>query len=197
VREMDQRSRDELIARLEQGGIAHSGQDPAAVATFAAQKQEIIKRLRAAPLNGRLIIGITSDIGHWENTEADVELRAGDVLIIPKRPSFVIINGQVTNQSAITFVKGKTASWYLRKAGGFTPNADSKAVFVVKSNGTVVGRHVGGWWSRDVLDTVMEAGDSLIVPEKIRTSSEFWKSLLTTAQLTSSLAIAARAVAGF
>ena len=48
-------------------------------------------------------------------------MRAGDTLYIPKRPSFVVVSGQVYNPAAISYVPGKDLTWYLRKAGGATP----------------------------------------------------------------------------
>jgi hypothetical protein len=73
--------------------------------------------------------------------------------------------------------------------------ANRKNVFIIRANGSVVGRHSGGWADSKVLSTRLEAGDVVVVPQKIIGSSLFWKNLLTTAQLASSLSITA-AVAG-
>ena len=132
----------------------------------------------------------------WAGTPADIEVRRGDVLRIPKRPGFVLITGQVYNASAITFVPGKTAGWYLQRAGGTTQVANRKEIFVIRANGSVVGRRSGGWYDHDVLSTRLDPGDVIVVPQKIIGASLFWRNLLTTAQIAGSIAITAAVAAG-
>ena len=79
-----------------------------------------------------------------------------------------------------------------------TEYANRKMIFIIRANGAVLAGGGGeGWWKHDVLDTHMHAGDTLVVPEKIVGGSTFWKNLMSTAQLSSSLAIAARIAATF
>ena len=157
------------------------------------QQQQVLERLRKQAPSGRLVIRISSDIASWEGTPADVELRSGDVLKIPKMPSFVLVSGQVYNTAALTYVPGKTAGWYLKRAGGPTEMANRKEIFV--ANGSVVGRRSGDWYNDNILDTRMQPGDVVVVPQKIIGGSMFWRNLLATAQIMSSIAITAH-VAG-
>ena len=122
-------------------------------------------------------------------------MRSGDVLTVPKRPGFVLVSGQVYNPSAITFVPGKNAAWYLRRAGGTNDVANRKEIFIIRANGSVVGRRSGEWYAGSVLSTRLDPGDVIVVPQKIIGGSLFWRNLLTVAQITSSIAITA-AVAG-
>jgi len=122
-------------------------------------------------------------------------VRAGDVLRIPKRPGFVLVSGQVYNTSAITFTPGETAGWYLKHAGGTTEIANRKDIFVIRANGSVVGRGSSSLFGHDVLATHLDPGDVVVVPQKIIGASLFWRNLLTVGQITSSIAITA-AVAG-
>jgi protein involved in polysaccharide export with SLBB domain len=138
-----------------------------------------------------MVIHISADIGSWANTPADIELRRGDVLTIPKRPGFVLVSGQVYNATALTFAPGKTAGWYLSHAGGTNTTANRKEIFIIRANGSVIGRHSGGWFDADVLSTKLDPGDVVVVPQKIIGSSLLWRNLLTTAQLASSIAITA------
>jgi protein involved in polysaccharide export with SLBB domain len=158
------------------------------------QQDQVLGRLRSQPASGRLVIHITADINSWAGTPADIQVRSGDVLRIPKRPGFVLISGQVYNATAITFVPGKTADWYLQHAGGTNGIANRKEIFVVRVNGSVVGRHSGEWYDH-VLSTRMNPGDVVVVPQKIIGASLFWRNLLTAAQLAASVAFTA-AVAG-
>lgn len=207
VRELEEKSRQDLIRRLETAGAnpkfaaSTAGQEQAGMMqAMMQQQQHVVAALRSQPAAGRLVIKISSDIERWQNTPADIELRAGDVLTIPKKPSFVLITGQVYNTSAITYAPGKNAEWYLNQAGGPTELANKKDIYVIRANGSVIGQGStgSGWWKGNVLSTVMHPGDSVVVPEKIITGgSIFWKNALTTAQLISSMAIAAAAVRSF
>ena len=203
VKDFEEKSRAELIRQIETTSAATklsptlSGSDQAAtLQLIVQQQQQVLQRLRTQPANGRLVIKIGSDVTAWENSAADIELRAGDVLNVPKRPGFVLITGQVYNSAAITYTPGKNAGWYLRRAGGPTEMANKKDVFVIRANGSVVGRDSGQWFGEDVLSTKLDPGDVLVVPQKIIGGSVFWRNLLATAQFMSSFAITAK-VAGF
>jgi hypothetical protein len=106
-----------------------------------------------------------------------------------------LVSGQVYNASAITFVPGKTAGWYLQRAGGTNDVANHKEIFVVRANGSVIGKRSGSRFSGSVLATRLDPGDVMVVPQKIVGGSLIWRNLLTVAQITSSIAITA-AVAG-
>jgi protein involved in polysaccharide export with SLBB domain len=203
VRDFQERSRDELIRQIESTSAATklsptlSGSDQAATLQLIVQQQEqVLQHLRRQPSSGRLVIKIDTDVASWENTPADLELRNGDVLSVPKRPGFVLVAGQVYNSTAITYVSGKNAGWYLRRAGGPTQMAAKKEIFIIRANGSVVGRDSGEWFGTDVLSTKLEAGDVIVVPQKIIGGSVFWRNLLATAEFMSSFAITAK-VAGF
>jgi protein involved in polysaccharide export with SLBB domain len=202
VKDLEQKSREDLIRQIESTSASArlapnlTGQDETSLFQAAQQQQnEVLDHLRNAPISGRLVIHVSSDINSWAGTSADIEMRAGDILSVPKRPSFVLVSGQVYNASAITFVPGKTAGWYLQRAGGATEVANRGEIFIVRANGSVVGRRSGGWFNGNVLSTRLDPGDAIVVPQKIIGGSLFWRNLLTVAQISSSIAITA-AVAG-
>ena len=202
VRELEEKSRVELIRQIEttsaaarlSSNIATADQS-GHVQLIQQQQEQILSQLKNQPATGRLVIHIGSSIDSWAGTPADIEVRRGDVLRIPKRPGFVLVSGQVYNASAITFTPGKTAAWYLQHAGGSTSVANRKEIFVIRANGSVIGRRSGEWYDRDVLSTRLQPGDVVVVPQKIIGASLFWRNLLSTAQIASSIAITA-AVAG-
>jgi protein involved in polysaccharide export with SLBB domain len=206
VRELAERSRTELIQRIQAEGAnprlspSSSGQEQAALMqAMTQQQQQIVTTLRSQPATGRLVIKISADIERWMNTPADIELRPGDVLTVPKKPNYVLISGQVYNASAITYIPGKNAEWYLRQAGGPTDLANKKDVYIIRANGSIFGQGSSGsgWWKGSVLSATMHPGDTLVVPEKIISPSNFWKNALAAAQVMSSMAIAAAAVHSF
>ncbi len=202
VAALEEKSRDELIRQIESSAAAArmspaaaNGEQAATLQLIQQQQDQVLARLRSQPANGRLVIHVDSDINRWAGTPADIEVRAGDRLRIPKRPGFVLVSGQVYSPSAITFMPGRTAGWYLQRAGGATSIANRKEIFVIRANGAVIGRRSGSWYDHDVLATKLNPGDTIVVPQKIIGPSVTWRNLLGTAQIVASLAIAA-AVAG-
>ncbi len=198
VRELEQKSREELIRQIETNSAAArlspatAGGDAATtLKLIKAQQQEVLQDLKNHPPTGRMVIQITADIDSWANTPADIELRRGDVLTIPKRPGFVLVTGQVYNATALTFAPGQTAGWYLSHAGGTNSTANRKEIFIIRANGSVIGRRSGEWFDAKVLSTKLNPGDVVVVPQKIIGASLLWRNLLTTAQLASSIAITA------
>ncbi len=198
VRALEQKSREEMIRQIETSsasarlapnlGSADSG---ATLKLIQAQQDQVLARLKTEPPTGRLVVHITADLSSWEGTPVDIELRQGDVLTVPKRPGFVLVTGQVYNATALTFTPGRTAAWYLQHAGGTSDTANRKDIFVIRANGSVIGRHSGGLFDPSVLSTKLDPGDVVVVPQKVIGGSLFWRNLLTTAQLASSIAITA------
>ncbi|HZQ68823.1 MAG TPA: SLBB domain-containing protein [Terriglobales bacterium] len=198
VRELEEGTRADLIRNIRAEGAsfgADADADPLKAAS-AAQWQAALHRLETTPPAGRMIIHISENVKKWQNTPSDIELRAGDTLIIPKRPNFVMVDGAVYNPTAVTFHAGKSAGWYLTQGGGPTQAANKKGIFVIRANGSVVGTQ-GGLFNGSVLSTELRPGDMIVVPEKSYGGSAKWKNLLQTSQLVSSIGIAIQVARGF
>ena len=133
-----------------------------------------------------MAIRISPNIKSWANTTADIEVRAGDTLVIPKRPSFVMVDGQVFNSTAVSYRPGKSAKWYLSQSGGPTQMADRKAIFVIRADGSVIGTRED-FWSGNSLGAVLQPGDTVVVPEKAIGGGPNWANLFTAAQVASSV----------
>lgn len=188
VRELNEQVRQQMINRIEETPVAVSSsatnldQNAEEIrASLEVQRQEILSSLRNHPANGRLVINISTEISKWENTPADIVLRAGDTLLIPKRPEFVAVSGQLYNPVVISYVPGKNLRWYLRKSGGVTRSGNKKDMYVLRADGSVV-PHESGWLGNDFMNLRMRPGDTIVVPEKIEGGSRFWDRLAVSAQ---------------
>jgi protein involved in polysaccharide export with SLBB domain len=197
VREMQQKSRQELIQRLEQEStvvktsVTTSGSEEAALQQAAIQqRQRILEALRRAPVSGRLVVHIRQGQKDFAGSPDDIELRAGDTLEIPKQPGFVVIVGQVYNSNAIAYSPGKNAGWYLSRAGGATGLANKKAIFIIRANGSVTSGG-SGLWSGGVLSAALGPGDTIVVPEKTTVGGSGWKNVVAIAQIAQAAALAA------
>ncbi|MGB2677801.1 MAG: SLBB domain-containing protein [Candidatus Acidiferrum sp.] len=200
VREMETRNQMELIARVraERAQLmtlpeSDLNQKNAKLNALARTDTTLSQLSTNLPI-GRVVIHITPDVTQWKNTPTDVALRDGDILVIPKKASVVMVNGQVFNPTAISAQPGRSAKWYLSQAGGLTPIADKKGVFVIRADGSVISskNNGAGWWSGDPLSATLRPGDTVIVPEKTpKIGGMNWTAIMQTAQVASSIAIAA------
>jgi polysaccharide export outer membrane protein len=197
VREMQQKTRQELIQRMEQetpvvkSAVTTSGSEEAALQQAAVQQKErMIDALRRTPVSGRLVVHIRAGQKDFQGSADDIELRAGDSLEIPKQPGFVVIVGQVYNSNAITYSPGKNAGWYLSHAGGATGFANKKAIFIIRANGSVSSGG-GDAWSGGILSAAIGPGDTIVVPEKSSFGSNTWKNVVAIAQIAQAAALAA------
>jgi polysaccharide biosynthesis/export protein len=151
------------------------------------QYQNALTQLGTNVPIGRVTMRISPDVNRWKNTAADVEVRAGDTLVIPKRPSFVMVTGQVFNPTAVSYRPGKNAKWYLSQSGGPTAVANKKAIFVIRADGSVIGAKEG-LWSGPSLSAVLQPGDTVVVPEKAMGGGIQWQTLFLATQVASSVA---------
>jgi protein involved in polysaccharide export with SLBB domain len=199
VRELEAKNQLELINRIKaerlqlrtlpEGDLDQKNAKLNAI----AQTDSTMNQLASNPPIGRVVIHIGSNINQWKNTPADLGLRSGDVLVIPKKANVVVVNGQVFNPTAISAQPGRSARWYLSQAGGLTPIADKKGVFVIRADGSVISakNNNDGWWSGDPLSAALRPGDTVIVPEKTpKVGGTNWTTVIQTAQVASSLALA-------
>jgi protein involved in polysaccharide export with SLBB domain len=194
VRLLAEQARQQMIQRVENTPAeVRQGAMPAQAASdiqrsLETQRQDILAKLRSLPASGRLIINISSDVSRWEGTPADIELRAGDSLVIPKRPDFVVVSGQVYNPAAISYVPGRDLAWYLRKAGGATSFGNKKDIYVLHADGSVVPRG-NSWVSNNFMNLRMRPGDTIFVPEKIVGGSTVWQNVTAVAQAMAAAAL--------
>ena len=87
----------------------------------------------------------------------DVVLREGDELILPVYPSTVRVDGSVLSPNEITYEPGKSVSYYIEQAGGYSDNAKKRKKYMIAMNG-----HIYKANGR----TKVEPGAEIIVPQK-------------------------------
>jgi polysaccharide biosynthesis/export protein len=199
VREMQTRTQLELVDRLKTERMQldqlpeNTPDQKNAKLNAISQTETTLNQLSSNPPIGRVVIHIQSDIKRWKNTPADAVLRDGDELLIPKKATVVMVNGQVYNPTAISAQSGRSARWYLGQAGGVTPIADKKAVFVIRADGSVIAARNSedSWFSGNPLNSTLRPGDTVVVPEKApKVGGMNWMTLMQTAQMASSVALA-------
>jgi protein involved in polysaccharide export with SLBB domain len=193
VRELQAKAQDEMILRvksvqtnLELMPDTDARQKQAKDAALQ-QYQSTLVQLTSNPPLGRVAIRISSTPNQWKNTAADIEARAGDTLVIPKKPSYVMVSGQVFNPTAVSYRPGRSAKWYLGQSGGPTQLANKKGIFVIRADGSVIGTR-DGMWSGSSLSAVLQPGDTVVVPEKAVGGGIQWQNVFMAVQVASSIA---------
>jgi polysaccharide export outer membrane protein len=117
---------------------------------------QLSEELRNTVATGRMVIrlGRADEI---RGTDQDLVLTDGDVLRVPKRPDFVMVMGQVNNQTAFQFERKKNARHFIGLAGGVTTFGDQGKAYVIKSDGSLK----MGTRAR------VDPGDVIVVPENL------------------------------
>jgi polysaccharide biosynthesis/export protein len=199
VRDLEMKSYEELVQRvkLEQVHLRslpeNDNDQRNAKLTAIAQTETAMAALQENQPVGRVVIHIQSDVSRWRNSIADVPIRDGDILVIPKKANYIAVTGQVFNPTAISFRPGRSANWYLSQAGGMTQLANKKAAFVIRADGQVIAakNNNSGFWGSDPLGAVLQPGDSIVVPERApNVGARNWSNIFQAAQVASSLAFA-------
>jgi protein involved in polysaccharide export with SLBB domain len=199
VRDIELKAHMELVQRVRAEQVTlkalpdTNADEKNAKLTAIGQTEATLAQLQASAPIGRVVIHISPDMKTWQKTAADVQVRDGDVLFVPKKAGYVMVNGQVFNPTAISYRPGHSAKWYLSQAGGVTQLADRKAVFVVRADGSVIAakNNNDGWWGGDPMSASLRAGDTIVVPEKApKIGGRNWALLMQSASVASSVALA-------
>jgi protein involved in polysaccharide export with SLBB domain len=124
--------------------------------------QSLLTQLRSTKPTGRLVVNVEQALA-GTGSDADIQLRGGDLLLIPPLRQYVTVLGEVQNPTSHVWRREVDRDGYLQMSGGFTQNADQKRVYVVRANGSVVAQHGGSWFGKDGAGN-MHPGDTVVVP---------------------------------
>lgn len=110
-------------------------------------------------LKGELVAVDFEALFERGDTTQDVILRPYDVIRVPERLNTVYVFGQVRSPGHVSLAVGEGLSYYIARAGGYTEEARSGDVAVIKSGSRL-------WLAPD--ETAIEDGDFVWVPREIR-----------------------------
>ena len=91
------------------------------------------------------------------DTTRDVTLRSYDQIFVPSQSRSVYVFGQVISPGHVAFVEGRGYKYYVEKSGGYTKEARSGDVRIIKGN-------TRAWLDPD--ETAIEDGDFVWVPKE-------------------------------
>jgi len=164
VQEIQREATERSVRELESGlfsAVQHStGQAGSSAQNAAPLLTQVVADMRAADPLGRVVIEADPAVLEVK-PELDLILEPGDTLTMPKRPSFVTVSGEVLNPGSEEFTAGLDVSDYLRRAGGYTQNADQSHVFVIYPNGAAQPVRQSFW---NFTPLKIPPGSTIIVP---------------------------------
>lgn len=168
--------------RLLKGRLAGGYKESAADKQVKLDMIENIEEIGQASLqdyNGQIALSITSNDLDKLSDEDNLVVQDGDDIHIPRMSTYVSVIGEVYNEQAFVYKKGAKAKYYIKKVGGYTPNANKFRAYKVGVNGKAVKLHTR---------TAIEAGDTIVVPRKISGGAgETWTNISAGLQSVASL----------
>ena len=135
--------------------------------TGALQPNTLLHNLKSGNLN-RLVVNLPALLAG--ELTAEVELQDGDEIIIPRKTNVAYVVGETASPFASYKVyKGMKVRDLLNLAGGPTRNADTSNVRLLKADGRILDSWLSG--------KLVEPGDALVVPQRIRRDSSWQENL--------------------
>lgn len=125
--------------------------------------RSLLGQLEGEKAVGRLVINLRQIIREPPDSPYDVVLRDGDELIVPKFEQEVTVIGEVQDPTSHLYNPNLSRNDYVRLSGGFTAQADSKRIYVVRADGSVVANEGSFWFNRGS-NVQIEEGDTIVVP---------------------------------
>ena len=108
-----------------------TAEEAALRAREAAQITSFIDRARQVQPRGQVVLAGRESV-------SNTLLEDGDVLVIPERSSIVMVHGEVTRPSAITYDSKSSVSDYVELAGGTIQRQRDARILLLRQDGTVV-----------------------------------------------------------
>src|SRR5882762_1471821 len=167
--------RDLTVLALETAAVGQGGG-----ASALSVGQALLSQLRTSKAVGRLVIDVPRLVHSAPGSSADVILRGGDQLIVPKLQQQVMVLGEVQYSTSHLYNVRLARDDYISLSGGMTRRADHGRIYVVRANGSVVAQE-GSRWFQQGAHIAIKQGDTIVVPldtERIP-PLPFWQAVTT------------------
>ncbi len=126
----------------------------------------------------RIIIGIDRILA-TQGREGDVTLKPGDKVFVPSIPTGISVMGAVGSNGTLGYAPQLKVKDYIRRAGGFTRQADKDETRLIRADGEVL--------SDGVLGKRAMLGDIVVVPTRIEQKRDWGKTITTALSVTTGL----------
>jgi polysaccharide export outer membrane protein len=131
----------------------------------AAEAQALLDSLDDVTPTGRLVIDLPRLLSLRGGASADVSLRSGDEILIPRAREEVTVTGEVRQPTSHLFDADLSVADYIASSGAFNQDADRRGVYVIRSSGEVVPFGGARWFFQQ--RSRVQPGDTIVVPRDI------------------------------
>jgi protein involved in polysaccharide export with SLBB domain len=101
-----------------------------------------------------------------KDESSDILLNGNEIIIIPSSLNSVYVSGQIANTGYVSYLPEKDYEYYVKKAGGYSENADKGEIKIIKGRSK-------DWMNPG--DTKIEVGDNIFIPKKpVRDFDSWW-----------------------
>lgn len=107
---------------------------------------QFIERAKTVQPKGQVLLAGAAEV-------PQVQLEDGDLIQIPELSHLVLVSGEVTFPNALVWEDGSNAADYVKRAGGYTQDADKSKLIVLHQDGSIA---AGG-------DVALLPGDEVLV----------------------------------
>jgi polysaccharide biosynthesis/export protein len=197
LRDNEREQKERLAVRLRTDlaalALQAAAADKAGASQALASSQSLLSQLQAAEPVGRMVIDLPGLMASGKSSDKDIELRDGDVLVVPQSRQEVSVLGEVQNATSHRFSDNLKRDDYISLSGGTTRRADKGRIYIVRADGSVLAPRGG---LRRGYDVAVQPGDTIVVPldaEKMP-RLPFWQAVT---QIIYNLAISVAAINSF
>jgi protein involved in polysaccharide export with SLBB domain len=149
--------------------------EAAAQQSVLGQRLDQLQVVASKVTLGRVVLHL-DDLEKIEGSPSDLVLEDGDNLNIPVKPASIMVVGSVRSPTSVLHKEGEDLQYYLNRAGGLSPGAAEKEMYVVKADGSAL---TGFLRLRNI-----DPGDVIVIPPSVETKTKWldvWKDLITIA----------------
>jgi protein involved in polysaccharide export with SLBB domain len=165
------------------------GANPAEQQMQLSAQQAAIAELASIRPTGRIVLGMKPNANSVADIPA-IPLEDGDSFYVPPLLNTVQVSGAVYNENAFRYQPRERLSAYLAAAGGPTRQADTRRIFLIRADGTVVSSQSrGSFWHEKFGNLTLLPGDAIVVPTKLKSPGGFLQQLPFLTQMLSQTAL--------
>jgi protein involved in polysaccharide export with SLBB domain len=167
AKKREQEQLERLIASIQRNVLGQSQtreQDDSLRGSDAQSDLEFLEEVLSKEAGGRVVIDLPALLAG--DADADIQLEAGDSLLVPEFNNTISVIGEVRQPGNFRYENDRSVADYLEFAAGATVRADTKETYVVRANGSVqrVAMKTSLLSFTPTGANGLEPGDTIIVP---------------------------------
>ena len=167
AKKREQEQLERLIASIQRNVLAQSQtreQEDSVRSSDAQSDLEFLQGVLAKEAIGRVVIDLPAILAG--NSDADIQLEAGDTLYVPEFNNTISVIGEVRQPGNFRYESDRSVADYVDFAAGTTVRAENKETYIVRANGSVqriaMRKSLLSFTPTGV--SGLEPGDTIIVP---------------------------------